>query len=450
MAYNRFSAAIILLSIFSSLSGAVFFWTLNQDYLTIAKFSAGTIWLLLLLVLITYVNKTNRNLSNFLQTVRSLDSSKPLTVKHSASFDLLNLTYNEIIDSIQDVKISKESDYKYYQSLADNSGSGIISFKQDGEIDLINRAAREIFILDSLGKIDGIDKYAEGFSDFCKSMSTGTNELFRTVINGELKSLVTRKSILNKGKDKLSLITVQNIHGILEEEEIQVWQKLINVLTHEIMNSVSPIKSLSGTLTRKLKSEEFPETEDLTEIIEGLEAIDRRSNGLMQFVESYQRLTKIPEPVFHKVELGILLNNVIKIMSADLAEKGISINSEFENKKLQINIDERLISQVLINLIQNSVFALDITTNKQITIRSKTGHTGQFVLEVCDNGKGIPEEILDKIFIPFFTTREGGSGIGLSLSRQIMAMHNGSIRVKSNPGDHTVFELAFNSSLPQT
>ena len=444
MAYNRFSAAIILLSIFSSLSGVVFFWTLNQDYLTIAKFSAGTIWLLLLIMLIAYINKTNRNLSSFLQTVKSLDSSKLLTTKHSGSFELLNLTYNEIIDSIQDVKISKETEYRYYQSIADNSGSGIICYKENGEIDLINRAAREIFILDSLGKIDGIDKYAEGFSDFCKEMSTGTNELFRTVINGELKSLVTRKSILNKGLDKLSLISIQNIHGILEKEEVQVWQKLINVLTHEIMNSISPIKSLSGTLSRKLRTSHNQGSKEDIELIEGLEAIDKRSKGLMQFAESYQKLSKIPEPIFRKTNINTLLIEVSNLLSADLKEEEISFKIIKDSAGIEFSLDEKLTSQMLINLIRNSIFALREISDKTIEIKTEFTTNRNLKITVTDNGKGIQPYIIDKVFIPFYTTREGGSGIGLSLARQIMLMHNGSIRVESEPGVKTEFMLIFN------
>ncbi|MEE4115861.1 MAG: ATP-binding protein [Marinilabiliaceae bacterium] len=444
MEFNRFAARTVALAVMVSLSGVLFLWTLGQDYLLIAKFSSGIFWIGLLIYLISSVNKTNRSLNSFLQSIRNMDSSRPAMEKDSGIHSLLDSSYNEIIGIVQEIKISREEEYQYFRSLADVSGTGMIVFDDNESIEFLNRTAREIFGIETIGKLGSFDKYASGFASFTRELEAGYNKLFRSATRGELVSLATRKSYLKKGNLNLTLITVQNIHGVIEEQELIVWQKLINVLTHEIMNSVSPIKSLSGTLTRKLKSGIISDSKGITEIIEGLEAIDRRSKGLMQFVESYQRLSKIPEPVFQEVNISDLTDHVISLLSGELVKAGITLKNELDCGDLHINIDERLVSQVLINLIQNSIFALEKSSNKHITIRSKTNYPGKFILEVCDKGTGIPEEILDKIFIPFFTTRENGSGIGLSLARQIMSMHNGSVRVNSGKAADTVFSLCFN------
>jgi nitrogen fixation/metabolism regulation signal transduction histidine kinase len=444
MEYNRFTARIIILVILISLTGILFIWALGQDYLLVAKFSTGILWISMIILLISYVNRTNKTLNSFLQSIRNMDSSRAVEKDDSGTHKQLNITYNEIIDIIQGVKVSKEENYQYFRSLADVSGTGMFVFDEDGNIDLINRTAREIFGIDTIGKFDSVDKYATGFSSFCMKLEAGSNKLFRSVIKGELVSLATRKSLLRKGSVNMSLITVQNIHGVIEDEELIVWQKLINVLTHEIMNSVSPIKSLSGTLGKRLRKSGSVTKYDREELIEGLEAIDRRSNGLMKFVDSYQKLTKIPEPVFEDTNIKDLLRQIKSLFGEKEHAGQISLSVSCQPEGLKSCIDPDLISQVLINLVQNATYAVSETEIKRIEISATRSQIGKTVIEVKDTGKGISPDIMDKIFIPFFTTRENGSGIGLSLTKQIISMHNGSIKVKSEPGFETVFTIVFN------
>ena len=443
MVYNRFSISVIILSVLVSLSGAFFIWTLQQDHLTIAKFSSCMVWIILTASLIIYVNQTNRSLENFLDSLINKDSSKPFPQTRSESFSRLNIKYSDIIDTLQDEKTSRARDYEYFRSLIENSGTGMLVFDDQENADIVNRAAREIFMMESPGKLEGLNRHAKGFSDFVRNMDPGKSSLFRTIIDYRITSLAVRKVDFYKEGEKFILLSVQNIHGMLEEEEIEAWKKLISVLTHEIMNSVSPIKSLSGTLIRLLKSKKGSSIIDPDVLIEGLEAIDKRSDGLITFVDAYQKLSKVPDPVYTLTDIDSMITNVISLVSGDKRIKDIDLYYEPLMETVQYRLDENLISQVLINLISNSAYALENIQGSRISIQAKTDQDRKLSIEISDNGKGITPDIMGKIFIPFYTTREGGSGIGLSLSRQIMSLHNGSLTVKSDPGIKTVFTLVF-------
>jgi nitrogen fixation/metabolism regulation signal transduction histidine kinase len=441
MAYNRFTLGVTVQSILTGLAGTMFVWTLYQDYLLIAKFTAGGVWLCLLLYMIYYVKRTNRSLTQFLQTVRHLDSSKPLPSGNKGSFDLLSLTYNDIIDSIQEVKISKEAEYQYFRNVIENAATGLIAFDQQGKVEMINRSAQAILGLNSPQQLSDFDRRIEGFSELLMQMKPGVNNLSKVIIGGEMVSLSLRKALFVKQSREISLISLHNIRNELEEEELEVWQKLISVLTHEIMNSVSPIKSLTGTLVTLVEKTGIePQKEDM---LSGLKAIETRSKGLLKFVDSYRNLTRVPSPVFQELSVGKLLSEVAILMKEEGSMNQIKLGTSVHPPDLNIYADEKLISQVLINLISNAIYALKECGGGKIELIAYQDEEERTRIKVKDNGKGIPAEIIDKIFIPFYTTREKGSGIGLSLARQIMHMHNASIRVTSSPGTGCTFNLVF-------
>ncbi|MGE5353123.1 MAG: sensor histidine kinase, partial [Acidobacteriota bacterium] len=215
-------------------------------------------------------------------------------------------------------------------------------------------------------------------------------------------------------------------------------------LTHEIMNSITPISSLSQTI-EGLLNVEVQDEESLGDIKTGLHTIHKRSEGLIEFVNNYRRLTRIPMPDYSIVRICRLFIQIEKLLEGKLAGGNISFRSSVEPESLELTIDEKLIEQVLLNLIINSIEAVKETKDPEIELRAVMGEGGQILVHVKDNGSGILEDVQDKIFIPFFTTKESGSGIGLSLARQIMRQHNGMIRVYSKPDECTVFTLVFNS-----
>jgi signal transduction histidine kinase len=245
-------------------------------------------------------------------------------------------------------------------------------------------------------------------------------------------------------------VSLQNIRGELEETEIEAWRKLIRVLTHEIMNSITPISSLASTvndLVRRPPSATegtgSSEPETRIDVIQALETIQKRSEGLLHFVDAYRNLTLIPRPKFRLIRLDELLGRVRRLMDASIREHGIGFEIRVEPETLEIAADPELLEQVLINLLVNARQAVEGRPGARIAVTARLDARGRVLIQVTDNGPGIAPENLEQIFVPFFSTKENGSGIGLSLSRQIMRLHDGTISVHSKPGEDTVFTLRF-------
>jgi nitrogen fixation/metabolism regulation signal transduction histidine kinase len=446
MAFNRFFRFVILQAILLAVTGTFFLWTLTQDYLLITKFTLGFIWVLQIILLIHYLTRTNRGLDNFLQSVKHLDPTRGIT-EGDKSFDLLNLTYNEIIDSIQKVKIEKEAEHHYFQNTIEHVGIGLISFNDAGQTELYNKAARELFKLEFVRNIQELNKSIPGISELLFSLKQKHSKMIKAVSGDEILKLSIRKTVFKIQDKTVNLVSFQNIRTELEEEEIEVWKKLISVLTHEIMNSVAPIKSLTNTMIKMFEknrpSDTNKESEYNVDTLMALKAIQKRSKGLLSFVEIYKNLTKVPNPVFQCIELKSLLHEIIILMDSEIQLNNISLITEVNPANLKVNADEKLITQVIINLIKNSIESVTKEKNGKIQIKAFISSQSETIIQVIDNGAGIDADLTDKIFIPFFTTKEYGSGIGLSLSRQIMKLHGGTISVLSKPGIETAFSLSF-------
>ena len=248
------------------------------------------------------------------------------------------------------------------------------------------------------------------------------------------------------------LVSVKNIQNELEEKEMEAWQKLISVLTHEIMNSIAPISSLSTTIStiltelksKTLAGHDDPDSLEAFEDVDmALSTISKRTEGLMHFVNTYRHLTKIPQPSYTIFGIHQLFKEIKILLSDETTEMGVNCQISIDPETLELSADERLIQQVLINLLKNAIYATQGRQNAQIWMKAYINKRGRVVIEVIDNGQGILPEVLDKVFIPFFTTKTTGSGIGLSLSKQIMRMHGGNISVTSTPEQETKFTLTF-------
>jgi signal transduction histidine kinase len=281
-------------------------------------------------------------------------------------------------------------------------------------------------------------------------MNPGENKLVKVQDEEDILQLAIYATEF-KVKDKVILLsTIKNIQNVLEEQETAAWQKLIRVLTHEIMNSIAPISSLSSTVESMVrpyaegkKSALEIELDTINEIQGALQTINKRSTGLMNFVETYRSLTKIPEPNFAQVKMKDLIHNVHTLMKKEIQQKNIGIATSIEPETIEVQVDEQMIEQVLINLVKNSVQALAGCKQGFIQVRGFYNKRGRPTIQVIDNGQGILGDVIDKIFIPFFTTKRSGSGIGLSLSRQILRLHGGTITAKSIPNEETIFTMTF-------
>lgn len=445
MIFRRFAIRVILLVILISLAGMIVVWSFTRPNLAMARITFIIIWILLIISLISYVTQTNRTLKMFFDSLRYIDTVKKSRGK-GKSFEELDILYQEIAGIIQQVELERETDRQYFRYLVDHAGAGIISFNEYGDVEIINKAAIKLLKIKQLKNISALNSLSPELFVILNTLKSGQQKLLKLNVDNEIVGLSLRLAEYRISGRKIRLASLQNIRNELEEEELDAWQKLIRVLTHEIMNSITPVNSLTNTIIRMLESGGKPKRPDeidevtLTNALEGLHSIEKRNKGLIGFVQSYRSLTRIQKPMFTKVDIESMFINIGRFVKEELEAARIHLYRVIEPPGLSVEADEKLLEQVLINLINNSRQALAERADPEIRLSAKIDHD-MVVIEVKDNGSGIPEDVIGSIFIPFFTTRVEGSGIGLSLSRQIMRLHSGSISVKSRPGVETIFTL---------
>jgi nitrogen fixation/metabolism regulation signal transduction histidine kinase len=416
-------------------------------------FLFGVLLLIQVFSLINYIEKTNRIVSSFLESVRFSDFSRTFQVEGlGSSFDNLKRSFNKVIEDFQKIRSEKEEHYFYLHQIISHVEIGILAFQKDGTVEMINNAAKKLFNVQNLKNIQLLETWSPGLEKVFLNIKPGGNELIKVKKAEDLLQLSIYATEFKINEREIILVSIKNIQSELEEQEMKAWQKLIRVLTHEIMNSIAPIASLTSTVNVMVKetAKDFAlnkleniETETFDDIIEALETVHKRSTGLIHFVEKYRNLTKIPEPNFRIYRVKTQFENIYNLLKKEITEKNIKLSIAVIPEKLEITADEQLIEQVLINLVKNSIHALENIKNGEIKLNAYINNNGKRVIQIYDNGQGIIKEVGDKIFIPFFTTKTGGSGIGLSLSKQIMRQHGGNIKVNSEPLVETCFTLTF-------
>lgn len=447
MIYKKFRVNIIIRITVIALSFFLFFLAIETDFY-ITPILIGVIIILQVLSLVRYVDKTNRDLAGFLESIRFSEFTRSFQVEGmGSSFDELNRAFNDVIKDFQQVRSEKEEHFHYLQSIVQNIDVSIVAFQQDGTIEMINKAAKKLFQVSSLKNIHGLENFSEDLVTNLLEIKPGENRLVKVRDEDDLLQLSIYATELKMKSRIITLATISNLQSVLEEQETEAWQKLIRVLTHEIMNSITPIASLSSTLDLMLKSiiDEGGnvDQETVMEIQQALQTINKRSTGLLHFVNTYRNLTRIPKPNFKVSSVNELFKNIQLLMEDEMKGNGIDFRVSTEPDEIRFNADEQLIEQVIINLIKNSIHALKDCDDPRVELRAFLNKRGHLTIQVMDNGQGILKDVLDKIFIPFFTTKPSGSGIGLSLSRQIMRLHNGTISAQSVPEKETVFTLTF-------
>jgi len=450
MIFKNFRFNLILRVIFLTASIFLFYYSFSTDYF-FTPIIVGAAIIFEVSSLVRYIDKTNRELTSFLESIRFNEFTRTFKMEGlGSSFNELNEAFNEVINDFQRVRSEKEEHFYYLQTILQNIDISLIAYQGDGTIELINKSAKKLFQVSGLTNIKGLEKLSKELVDVLFKIKPGQSELVKVYDEDDFLQLAIYATTI-KVKDKIiTLVTIKDIQHVLEEQETEAWQKLIRVLTHEIMNSITPISSLSSTLNNLLSQYSYDEqgktpveNESLTEIEKALQTINKRSNGLLHFVNTYRNLTRIPKPNFKIFPIEDLFSNIKLLMEKELNKKNIKLILNIEPPQLEITADEQLIEQILINLIKNSIDALKGRDNAEIHLNAFYNKRGHFTIQVTDNGPGIIPDVLDKIFIPFFTTKTSGSGIGLSLSRQIMRLHGGTITAHSKPEEETIFTLTF-------
>jgi len=450
MIFKNFRINIITRIIILAATIFLFFLSLKTDY-HITPFLVGAVILFEVFTLIRYVDRTNRDLTSFLESIRFAEFTRSFKIQGmGSSFDELNRAFNDVISDFQKVRSEKEEHFHYLQSIVQNIDVAILAYRKDGTVEMINKAAKKLFQIHSLKNINGLEQISPELVNTLLHINPGENALVKVQEQDDILQLAIHSTEF-KIKDKLIILsTINNIQNVLEEQETEAWQKLIRVLTHEIMNSITPIASLSSTLEIMLKGitengnvKEELDINTVMEILQALQTINKRSTGLLHFVNTYRNLTRIPKPNFKIFPVSELFKNIFLLMEEELTASKINFITKIEPENLMVSADDQLIEQVVINLIRNSIHALENRDNPTIELKAFYNKRGRVTIQVTDNGTGILPEVLDKIFIPFFTTKQSGSGIGLSLSRQILRLHNGTISAFSVPEKETVFTMTF-------
>lgn len=406
----------------------------------------GLVW-----ELIHYVEKTNRDLRNFLLAIKHKDFTLSFSTEQGGkSFSGMRDAFNQIMDGFQELRAEKESHYQYLQNIIEHVNVAMICYQEGGQVELLNRSAQELLDRPYMSNIRVLNRISPSLLEAVKEISINERTLIKAVVNDQMMHLALQCTQFKLQDTSYKLVSFQNIQSELDEQEVETWQKLIRVLTHEIMNSVTPIISLTkvlralisdGTDTCRNLSE--LDKEDKEDLLNSVRTIESRSKGLLHFVHAYRNLTKIQKPNFQEIVPKTLLNHITSLLGPELVKRKISIKTHLLDPNLTIHADNQLIEQVLINLVKNCMEALNGTKNGHIDLIVGTQAEGRPTIQVKDNGPGIHPEYADKIFIPFFTTKKRGSGIGLSLSRQIMRLHKGTIQFHSSPEEGTIFSLVF-------
>ncbi|MCK4346130.1 MAG: GHKL domain-containing protein [Bacteroidales bacterium] len=449
MNYDRFRLAVTVQAIGIALIPLIFTWSITKEYTLVTSVSLVFIWICQVSYLMYYVRKTNRDLAGFLHSLKHKDLTRKYKEKGGEkTFKELYKVFNQISKTISQAKIEKESEHFYFLHTIKHVGIGLISFDEKGKVEIYNEAASQLFNKKHIRNIQDLDNVKQGLSDYLSNLKHNQTDLIKLQVKNESIHLSVKAVEFIIERRRIKLVSLQNIRSEIEQGEVDAWQRLIKVLNHEIINSLSPINLLSSTLINYFEQNGKPkpgstiDDETIYNSIAGLKAIEKRSKGLKRFIESYGSLTKVPKPKYSTFPIPKLFQNISALLKDELTKKKIIITFRVRPENLHLTADEKLVEQVLINLIQNSVKALEKTPEPKINL-SALIQDDRHKIEVADNGDGIPEEILEDIFVPFFSTRKNGTGIGLSISRQIMQLHKGTITARSQPGVETIFTLTF-------
>ncbi|MBK7652636.1 MAG: GHKL domain-containing protein [Flammeovirgaceae bacterium] len=396
------------------------------------------------------LESSNENIASFLDSIRFDDLSQSFkTESDDPTIQNLHRELNEAIAKLRMSRKEKDSEYQFFKNIVQHVAIGLLTFKRDGSIQIMNTAAKRLLRITKADHIDDLKEVSETLVDTFLKLKTGGRELLRLKFGDETIQLSVFAIELTLRDEEVKLISMNNIQSELEEKEMEAWQNLVRVLTHEIMNSVTPISSLAGIVEEDLKSRIDEQTErpltkvELEDMYLSLQTINRRSGGLIRFVKEFKNLTHIPKPKLVEIPVKELLEELAHLHKKELADHAITITIKLNPENLYISADKTMIEQVLINLLKNAIQAFDEQPDKEIFLTAYSNEKGRAVISVKDNGAGIDADALEKIFIPFFSTKKSGSGIGLSLSKQIMRQHEGSITVKSTLGEGTEFLLRF-------
>ena len=398
--------------------------------------------------LYNFQHKAVSELDQFVESIHYRDFSRHFDVKHAPTeLQSLRKGFNEINTTLKVISKEKETQYQYLQKILELVDTGILSYEAEtGDVMWMNESLKKMLQLPYLKTIHSLSKRDDSLYHDVVELKPGEGKIATAQLEkGSFKVLISATAFQTEGK-VFKLIAFQNINEAMDETESKAWQKLLGVMTHEIMNSVAPISSLADTLKNRLEKS-IPDLSNKSGAVDdleiGIETIKRRSEGLLKFAETYRNLNKISQPNLKKVFVRDLFEDLYQLMQPTLDQKNIQLEIVLKDTALSVEADTSLIEQVLINLLVNAIEAVKDQPEPKIILSGSSIQNKKVQLKISDNGQGMTEEVMEKIFIPFFSTKKSGSGIGLSLCKQIMMLHKGNIHVQSKLNEGTAFILQF-------
>ncbi len=449
MVYRRFYITIVLLAIVVATIPIAAIWVWKKSYMVVTFAALIVLWPTVLAYLIYYINKTNRDLARFFQAFQYKDSTLVFNdYRNDPTFRKLHQSFNGVISAFNRVLFEKEKDFIFFRRTIEHSATGILAISASGKVLLCNEAFLRLFCMHEISHVSSLEVEIPSLYQLIGNIRAGQQQLLsHTTANGPQKIAVKATEFMLED-DYVKLLSFQDIRNEVDQTELDAWQKLIRVLRHEIHNSVSPITLISSGLINRYEPDKIPlspllVTTDLVDsTLKGLYTIQRLGKGLNTIVEQYRNLTQLPQPVFELVDLGHLLSLHKELTAPLIQNTDITLESTPPSRPITVNGDERMLIQILLNITKNALEALMDIPDGKIEIRAGENAAEKYIT-ISDNGRGISPENMDLIFTPFFTTKESGTGIGLSLSRQIMRLHGGTLTAASKEGEGACFTLKF-------
>ncbi len=450
MIFRRFLVALVLRLVLTGVALTAFVWLLLLPGYHSAMALAGSALVLLVVELWRYVSRTNRNVARFLEAARYADYSQRFDFEHDGSgFPALGAAFTDILHRMRDRSTNQEAEMRRSRALIEHIPVPLMTLHGDESITLQNNAARRLFGAEHVTKLSDLRKFGFSFAESISSAVPGMRQLVTFTVEGiEYKLTLATTELIIAGKSE-RLISLQDIQSELDATQAEAWEDLVRVLTHEIMNSITPVTSLAKTAADVVNDviekarENEPVAEDLGDLRDAIETVARRSDSLVQFVDSYRQITRLAPPEKKRVRLAELFATVVRLARAECPRDDVEFSIRVQPTELDVYADRDLLEPVLINLLRNAWQAQELTASPVVRLGGRLNRRQNVVIEVSDNGPGIPASIATKIFVPFFTTRENGSGVGLALARQVMIAHGGFIRAGSNDDGGAVFSLTF-------
>lgn len=446
MIFNRYEISLTLrvVLLFASLSVAAYCLVAQQG---VWLFFMAWVLFGQVLNFIQFINKTNTELAQFIEAVHYRDFSLQFSEKNApVSVRQLRKAFNQINSTFKQLSSEKEEQYQYLQSILELVDTGILSYNQAGEVGWMNESFKRMLQVPYMKTIGGLEKRDAQVFEVIQTLQSGEHRLVKI----QDKQVLLAKTTFQNQAQTTHLVAFQNVHAAIEDTESQAYQKLLRVMTHEIMNSVAPIASLAETLQIRMETcfAQLPPNDTALkqtaeDVLEGMSVVKKRSENLLKFADTYRQLAKVSMTNFQTFLVCDLFETVEILLEQKFEQQGIELEVVLKDWQLSLSGDLALIEQVLINLLLNAIDAVQHTAQPQIKLVAYQNTEKATVIEVTDNGMGMSEALMDKIFVPFFTSKPHGSGIGLSLSKQIMALHKGNITVHSVEGQGTLFRLIF-------